>query len=194
MTIGKIISSILILLLCGCKIPMKPGGEIMHTPNTIVIQDNKSVWLIYRDAQGKNYEEANGIHKIKYSTYRYLKKRKEITEFYDIKGNYLNDSSILGYGKTTIIWKKDKMIEQRFMDSTNHLIQPSYFNYAKMTQKYYKDGSWLIKYYNSNNQPSCNFGVTEQRIIWDTIRQIKGSDTSYMFGTKLLDFKNCKTE
>lgn len=188
------ISTILILMLFGCKVSMQPGSEIINTSITVVLQDEKSIWLIYRDSFDNNYEDANGIHKIKYSTYHILKKRKIITEYYNLKGNYLDHNSVLEYGKTKELWKKDKLLEQSFMDSTNHLIQPSYFNFAKMKQKYYKDGSWLVKYYNSNNQPSCNNGVIQQRIIWDTIWQVNKLDTNYILGTKMLDYKKCKLE
>lgn len=191
MTTRVFISAILTLMLFGCKIAMQEGGEIINTPYTVVNQDGKSLWLIYRDSLGNDYEDANGIHKVKYSTYRFLTRRKMTTEYYNLNDNYLDTSSVLEYGKAMEIWKKDKLIELYFMDSSENLIQPSYFNYAKMKQKYYKDGSWRVSYFDSQNQPSCNNGVIEQRIIWDTIWQINELDTTYMLGTKLLDYKAC---
>lgn len=194
MKIRVFISAILILMLFGCKVAMQEGGELINTPYNVVEQDRKSLWLIYRDSSGIDYEDANGIHKIKYSTYRFLNKRKMITEYYNLNGYYLDTSSVLEYAKAKEIWKKDKLIDQCFMDSSENLIQPSYFNYAKMKQKYYNDGSWRISYFDSNNQPSCNNGVTEQRVTWDTIWQINEFDTTYMLGTKLLDYKTCKVK
>jgi hypothetical protein len=170
---------------------MSPGGEISNTPFTAVEQDGKSVWLIHQDSTGHNYEDENGIHKIKYSTYQYLRKRKMITEYFNLQLNYLDTGTVLGYGKAKEIWKKDKLIEQSFLDSTDHLIQPYYFNYAKMKQKYYKDGSWRVKYFDSNKNPSCNRGVTEQHIKWDTLSQINEMDTSYLLSIKVLSSKKC---
>lgn len=188
------ISAIMILMLFGCKVSMQEGGEIIDTPHTVVEQDGNSLWLIYRDSAGNDYEDVNGIHKIKYSTFRFLNKRKMTTEYYNLNGNYLDTGSVLEYAKAKEVWKKDKLVEQSFMDSTDHLTQPSYFNFAKMKQRYYKDGSWKVSYFDSNNRPSCNNGVTEQRVIWDTIWQINELDTTYMLGNKLLDYKKCKLE
>jgi len=173
---------------------MQEGGELINTPYNVVEQDGKSLWLIYRDSSDIDYEDANGIHKIKYSTYRFLNKRKMITEYYDLNDNYLDTSTVLEYAKAKEIWKKDKLIEQCFMDSNENLIQPSYFNFAKIKQKYYKDGSWRVSYFDAFNQPSCNHGVIEQRIKWDTIWQINEFDTTYMLGTKLLDYKTCEVK
>lgn len=185
---------ILTLMLFGCKIVMQDGGELINTPFTVVEQDGKSIWLIYRDSLGNDYEDANGIHKIKYSTYRFLNKRKMITEYYNLQSDYLDTGSVLQYAKAKEICKKNRLIEQSFMDSNDNLIRPSYINYAKMRQKYYKDGSWKVSYFDPNNRPSCNNGVTEQRMVWDTIWQINGIDTTYMLGTKLLGYKKCKLE
>ncbi len=44
------ISAILTLILFGCKIAMQEGGELINTPYTVVNQDGKSLWLIYRDS------------------------------------------------------------------------------------------------------------------------------------------------
>lgn len=179
-------------MLFGCKVAMQEGGELINTPYNVVEQDGKSLWLIYRDSTGNDYEDASGIHKIKYSTYRFLNKRKTITEYYNIESTYLDTGSVLQYSKAKEVLKKGRLIEQSFMDSSNNLIQPSYLNYAKMKQKYDKDGSWRVSYFDPNNQPSCNNGVTEQRVIWDTLWQINEFDTTYMLGTKLLDYKKCK--
>lgn len=188
------ISTLLILILAGCKVAMQQGGELINTPYNIIEQDGKSLWLIYRDSSGTDYEDENGIHKIKYSTFRFLKKRKVITEYFNLNGNYLDTTSVLEYAQAKEVWKKDKLIELCFMDSSKNLVQPSYFNHAKMKQKYFKDGSWRVRYFDSNNQLTCNNGVSEQRFKWDTIRQINEADTTYMLSWKSIGFEICTEE
>lgn len=188
------ISTLLILILAGCKVAMEKGGELINTPYNIIEQDGKSLWLIYRDSSGTDHEDENGIHKIKYTTFRFLKKRKVITEYYNLNGNYLDTTSVLEYAKAKEVWKKDKLVELCFMDSSKNLVQPSYFNHAKMEQKYFKDGSWRVRYFDSNNQLACNNGVTEQRFKWDTIRNINESDTTYLLSWKSIGFEICTEE
>ncbi len=187
-------SVICVLVLFGCKVAIHSGGEILDTSFTVTEQDGKSVWLIYRDSTGTNYEEENGIHKIKYSTYRCLFKRKRITEYFNLQNNYLDTGSVFGYSKALEVWKKDKLMELSFYDSTDHLVQPYYINYAKMKQKHYKDGSWRVRYFDSKNNPSCNNGITEQHIIWDTTWWVNETDTSYMLGIKVLNSNNCRVK
>lgn len=188
MKIKVIISAVIFLMLCGCKVAMQPSGELKNTSYTIVEQDGKSVWLIYQDSIGNNYEE-NGVHKIKYSSYRFLQKRKMTIEFYNLKGYYLDSGSVV---KVQEVWKKNKLIEQSFYDSTDNLIKPDYLNYARMSQKHYKNGSWRVRYYNEKNKPYCLNDVIEQTIIWDTIWQVTELDTNYLLMTKILDSKKCK--
>ena len=185
------LSVILLPILFGCMLSMSPGGEIVDSSYAVVKQDGKSIWLIYRDSTGNDYEEANGIHKIKYTTYQRFKKTKVFTEYYNLYSNYLDTNSVLEYAKAVEIHKGKKLTEQSFYDSSNHLIQPSYFNFAKMKQKHFNDGSWKVSYYDLNNKPSCNFGATERRVMWDTIWMPNELDTSYMLGTKTLNYKKC---
>jgi len=171
---------------------MKAGGELISNQFSLVEQDGKSLWLIYRDSTGRNYEDENGIHKIKYTSYRKFKKRKLATEFYTIDGNFLDTSSVLSYGKYTEITRKGKLIEQVYLDSNDQLVQPTYLTFAKVKTKHFRDGSWRVNYYNEEGLPSCDGLAYEQHLKWDTLWQINDTDTSFLLGTKVITKRDCK--
>jgi len=184
----------IVLLLVGCKVAMHEGGELVNSPYTVVEQDGKSLWLIYRDSLGNNYEDASGIHKIKYSSFRFLRRRKQITEFYNLKGYYPDSTALEEYAIGIEVLKNGKLIDLQFRDSNNQLMQPSYYNYARIKFKYFRDNSWRESYFDANNKPTCFDDCTQQRLAWDTIWPANKADTNYFICTKLLDYEKCKTE
>lgn len=174
----------------GCKIAMKPGGELISTSTSIVQQDGKSLWLIYRDSAGTNYSIYDS-HKLKYSSYKFIKKKKLIIEYYDINGNLLDSTSENGYAKSVTIVKNGHTIDEYFLDNHGEMTQPKLFNFARIKRKYYRDGSWRVRYYDWNNKPKCDNLPFEYHYKWDTLWQISNTDTSFMLQYEVLDKKDC---
>jgi hypothetical protein len=180
-----------VLSMSSCEI-MQHNGELTNNSYSIVEQDGKSLWLIYRDSTGKNYENENGVHKIKYSSYKFFGKTTFINEFYTIKGDLLDTSSVLGYSKSVSRFKNGNYVEFSYFDKNEDLVMPSYIKYAKMTQKYYRNGSWRVRYFDKNNNLICYNNKLEQHLAWDTLWIVNEIDTTFFLSIKCIKSVDCK--
>ena len=168
MKTGLLIFGSILISLTGCQVMLRPEGELVNTSLTRVEQDHKSVWLIYRDSAGQDYEES-GIHKIKYRSYLVFKKHKLVLDFYDLKGTLLDTNSIQKNATYVEIAKNGQIIENYFLDKKGHLINPPYLSHARSKTKYFKDGTWRVRYFNSDNKPSCAERAFEIYFRTDTL-------------------------
>lgn len=171
---------------------MQSYEELQDSSYSIVEKEGKSLWLIYRDSTGKNYENENGVHKIKYSTFKIFNKTILINDFYTINNELLDTLSVLGYSKCISKIKKGNYIEFSFYDKNKELVQPSYLKYAKMKQKHYRNGSWRIRYFDKNNEIMCINNKLEEHFMWDTLNVVNDKDTTYFL--KIISIKSveCK--
>ena len=187
---GLLIFVVLFISLTGCKTMMHPEGELVNTSMTQVEQDGKSVWFIYRDSTGKDYEESQ-VHKIKYSSYRFLRRTKLVLDFYDLKGNLTDTTSGQKYARTVQVVKNGQVVENYFLDNKGHLIKPDYLFYAKSKTNYFKDGTWRVRYFNTDNKPSCDGRAFEIYCRTDTLWQKTGSDSTFLLRNIELSKRDC---
>jgi|GEM_PF-6948679 len=176
-------------IIVGCKTTMGPGGELISNSNFIVEQDGKSVWLIYRDSTGFNYSE-NGVHKIKYTSFKYFNRYKLALTFYGINNDKI-DTLNHSYTESVQVVKNGKIIKECFFDKYGNLIQPNYLFYAKSKTKLFKNGTARVRYYNEHNKPSCSGRAFEIIYRQDTIWNRKETDTTFMIQSVELKKRDC---
>lgn len=182
---------VIVFSFTGCKVNMKPGGEIISTDKALVEKEGKSLWMTYRDSNGEDYELYD-IHKIKFTTYKYPGKKKTLIEYFDRDGNPLKASSELGFSKiVNVSNNKGQLIEEHFEDENGELMTPQHTGYAKKTTMYQKDGSWIENYFDDQNNKSCEYRAYEIHLIYDTIWQFNKTDTTYLLSIKTLEEKTC---
>lgn len=169
---------------------MESGGELISTNWSIVENDGKSLWNINRDSTGTDYESF-GVHKTKYTTYKCFKRYRSVIEFYDLHGNKLDDKSQQGYYSAVSISKDGRILKTLYLNEEGKLTYPAYTKWAKMTKKYYKNGTWRQRFYNSNNKPSCEVPIFEYHFQPDTVYFMTDQDTTIGFKNIVLKKRNC---
>lgn len=169
---------------------MEPGGELISSKWNVVEKDGKSLWNVNRDSSGINYENY-GIHKTKYTTYKCFKRYRSIIELYDLNGDKLDSSSEQGYFSAVTVTKNGRIIKTLSLNKDGKLIEPTGIKWAKMTQKFYKNGTFRQRFYGSDNQPSCKVPAFQYLIQPDTVQLIFGTDSTFGVRNIVLEKLDC---
>jgi hypothetical protein len=180
----KVIVILVLIMISSCKMPEShlKNTELYGLPNSKLVYEGNTVWLINHTENGSKRIDDNGIYKIEYEFVRvrdgYL---VGSLKFYDSTDNLIDTNSNNKYAQVkTKYYRNGNIKEELFYDNFENLYQVSYLGYARRTRKYYKDGSWVDNYYDSKNKPRCGNRGFEIKQKWDTIHLIQADTSSYM--------------
>lgn len=169
---------------------MSPGGELVDNNLFQVKQEGKSVWLIYRDSNGRDYSE-NGVHKIKYESYRFFKRYKMVLTNYNLDNKEI-DTINNSYSKIFQIVKNGQIIKVFYKNKYGNLVRPNYLFYAKYKTKKLKGNKFRVRYFDEENNPVCNYRAFE--IIYQVDTLWNKEDGTYLIQNKELRKKGCNGE
>ena len=154
------------------------------------------VYLIKEYKNGAKYLDQTGIYKYEY-LFQKVKGGFQVksVKFYDTTETLLDTSSFLGYAESITKWsRKNKIKMQAFYDQNGDLIQPDYTPYAKQIQKHKKNGIWIEKYYDSENNRRCGFQGFKIKKQWDTLHIQQGDSMTYFLRIKEIYKLDCNKE
>ena len=175
MQINKLIfyNAFLIFILTGCVMPEEylRQTELQETDDFRIIYKGNTVWL---EPKNLNYLGYDGrvVYKMKKIKGGFAPRR---IEYYDSTFNLITSDKnhAIEIHKYNLFSKKESF---KFLNNKKELIEPEFFNYAKVKYHFLKDGSFIVRYYDKNNKRRCGQDGYLVRQKNDTI-QIQMGDT-----------------
>lgn len=129
--------------------------ELGNDPRCILKQKGNVVWSTYKDTTaGQKFVDEDGVHMIKYRFERvqdfWMARR---FDYFDSTGNAINKNDPLKYSSIVEKWnKKGHITLTKYVNYKGDLVQPKYLTWAKWKRKNITDSTYVITYYNAQNQ------------------------------------------